>query len=380
MKSGTILLRSLALAAFAVPALPSLIFAGGHQANGTFAGNRVYMTLGPTAARQQGDYIAHDTTAPAGLNTFHRLFIEVPPSLSTMTVQVFDADIHANGGTEGFAQGGMDDDVGGSTTTCDYSLINPGNTTVVTTTVTEGPGASNVNIPRHNAWQTLTSAWTVATPAAGHWEVRVNINGGSDHNGYGVRAFHTTSGTGDTELNVYSEITAAGFKEAIGTQRSRTWTTYPFITSGCNCRYNNFDYDSRGTWSLASRTGDFTANSVSGDISVDDTWDQQSLTGWTSDTQASDYGIWTLTTVLNGSFGSAPGDGPNVINDWFAASTTTGAIANTPTANPPTIAYFRTYLPTDGNAAPIKPYIHQYLTRVTGSGAPTTGVVTRMRA
>lgn len=353
------------LALAAVPVLSSIALAGGHRADGTFAGNQVHITLGPAKARSNGDYVSRVTTAPGGLNAPHRYFIEVPPGLSTMTVQLFDADLHAGGVQE--ASTGLDD-VGTGTTTCDYLLFDPSGTQVGTTlTATE-----NTQAARNNAW----FSWqTIANPAAGHWEVRVDIIGQQDNNAFGVRAFHTSAGTGDTELNVYCEISAPGFEAANVGTTVRSWQEYPYITSGCNCRQSNFDYDSRGSWTLTSRSGNFsTTSAASGGVSGNDVWLQNTISGWTSDEQASDYGIWDFDLTLNGSQGGAPGNGANFINAWFGNF---NAVA-TPTANPPTNA-FRTYLPTDGNTAPIKPYVRQYISFVSGSNGPVTNVATRLR-
>ena len=60
--------------------------------------------------------------------------------------------------------------------------------------------------------------------------------------------------------------------------------------------------------------------------------------------------------------------------DFFMANFQ--AAANPPTANPVTNS-FRIYLPTDSGTAPVKPYIDQQFTYVSGPNLPVTGQTSR---
>src|SRR5689334_19342510 len=99
---------------------------------------------GSGAGTANGDYI---TASTGGLNTFYRYFIGVPPGLSRLTVEIFDADVGAGGATEDTS--GRDRDRNGYDTTATYALVDPGGT-VQTTRFTTG----NTTTPAgaDNAW------------------------------------------------------------------------------------------------------------------------------------------------------------------------------------------------------------------------------------
>src|SRR4029077_7663816 len=84
-----------------------------------------------------------------------------------------------------------------------------------------------------------------------------------------------------------------------------------------------------------------------------------SFGGWTTDTDALDYGLWKL----EGMIGNFPGNGNNNITYYIGNSSSANA---PPTAQPEANTY-RIYLPTDGGAAPVKPYLEQQV-RYSGSG------------
>src|SRR6476620_1820036 len=83
----------------------------------------LHMPQGPCAGTANGDYV---TASTGGLNTFYRYFIEVPPGLGRLTVEVFDADVGVGGSAEGPLGRDRDRD-GGSlfNTTATYTLIRP---------------------------------------------------------------------------------------------------------------------------------------------------------------------------------------------------------------------------------------------------------------
>ena len=199
--------------------------------------------------------------------------------------------------------------------------------------------------------------------AAGHWEVRVNmsssVTAGDDINAFGIRANDGDATAGGTELNIYADsFYALGVNPPAAGTTSRSYTMYPYISSGCSCSKNDFDFDSNngdvGSLSLNSRTGVFTQDYASAALSANDTWRRDSFSGWTSDSVSDEYGIWTADATIKSYlvFGTPNG---NLANLYFGNFQ---AVANPPTANPAANA-FRIYLPNDAGTAPSKPYVDQ---------------------
>jgi len=193
---------------------------------------------------------------------------------------------------------------------------------------------------------------------AGHWELRVDmsgaVTGGDDINALGVRAHDGTAGAGGTELNVYQHSYGAyGVNDE---DASRTYTHYPYVSGGCNFDGNNFDWDSAGGVTFSSRTGAFGQTVAT--LSGNDTWQNSVITGWASDTNATEYGTWEMDLTVAGYPGNA-NYGDFYIGAYNAANPPPGA---QPEANT-----FRIYLPTDAGGAPAKAYLEQQL-RYGGSG------------
>ncbi len=203
---------------------------------------------------------------------------------------------------------------------------------------------------------------------AGHWELRVSQSaGGDDINALGIRADDGDDSSGGTEIPVYYDSQSQyGVNTPPSGTTDRNYTVYPYITSGCSMSENDFDYDSdsgnTGAITLSSRTATFSQSISSASLAVNDMWARNNVSGWTSDTDSEEDGIWSaavrITSYVNGA-----GQNGNYANIYFANSS---AAANPPTANPTTNA-FRVYFPTDGGTAPVKPYLEQQL-RFTGSG------------
>jgi hypothetical protein len=104
---------------------------------------------GSGAPSSNGDY----ATSTAGLNGIYRYFVEAPPGLGRLVVQLFDADVGAGGAGE--AAAGRDRARGGFNTTAEYRLIGPEGTaraTAFTTGDTAGPAGAD------NAWLSLYDA------------------------------------------------------------------------------------------------------------------------------------------------------------------------------------------------------------------------------
>lgn len=218
------------------------------------------------------------------------------------------------------------------------------------------------------------------TPTAGHWELRIDmssdVTGGDDINAFGIRAHDGTSSGGGTELPVYVDsIATYGVNPPASGTNTRSYTVHPYITSGCSCSKNDFDYDSNegntGSLSFTSRTGAFTKNFASAMLSGEDAWRRDAITGWVSDAASSDYGIWNAgVTITSYTSGGQNGNYTNIYMGNFQVG------ANPPGGNP--IANtFRVYLPTDAGTAPVKPHVSQFLSYVSGPNPTQVGQTTR---
>lgn len=356
-----------------VAGLAALLAAGswplGAASTGTSA---LHMPQGPCAGTANGDYV---TASTGGLNTFYRYFIEVPPGIGQLTVEVFDADVGVGGTAEGTAGRDRDRD-GGSlfNTTATYTLIRPDNSTAATLTCTDASCTDN-------AWNTVLSSTTAQNRAVGHWELRVALSGTTctgnnqptDINAIGIRAHDGNSGSGGTELPVYIDsIVQLGVNPPASGSGSRSYTLYPYVTYGCTASSNDFDYDSNegtvGSIAVSSRTGAFSQTFSSASLSTNNTWARNTINRWTSDQLATEYGIWTGSITIDTYTVGGVVNG-NYTDVYFANS---AAAANPPTANPVTNA-FRTYLPTDAGSAPVKPYVEQLLTFKSGTNPPGVG-------
>jgi hypothetical protein len=129
----------------------------------------LFTIAGSSSGTANGDYISDS----GGLNTFYRYFIEVPPGLSRLTIDVFDADVGLGGGTEDTA--GRDRDRNdGFDTTATYTLIDPtgaARTTLFTTGDDTAPTGSD------NAWVSF-----------------FNVTGNNVRDNFGTAAFTNNDG------------------------------------------------------------------------------------------------------------------------------------------------------------------------------------------
>lgn len=325
-----------------------------------------------------GDFIA--STGAGGLNSPYRYYIEVPPGVASLQVDLFDRDVGGGGGAD--ATGDRDRDLGGGYTTCArYQLFRPDGTLATTAVYGINAGGSCPVAPvantGDNVWNNFS---TQAAPAAGHWEIRVDMSSavttGNDVNAYGIRAHDGTPGAGGTELNVYAEsFYIIGVNQ---NGRARTYSLFPYITSGCVADANDFDFDSDapdppgpnappfGSLSLVRRGGGYTHTNAN--MSTNDTWQNVAFTGWTNDQNAIGYGLWTGTMGIQ-DYGLG-NYGPLYIGSFAAA--------NPPPTSQPQASTFRMYLPTDGGAAPVRPYVEQLLTVNSLPNPPQVGQTTRM--
>jgi carboxypeptidase family protein len=220
------------------------------------------------------------------------------------------------------------------------------------------------------------------TVDAGHWEVRVNmssaVTAGDDINAIGIRAHDGTAGVGGTELNMYVDsINGIGVNPPASGTNSRSYAAYPFITSGCTCSENDFDMDSNssavGSITFTSRSGAFSQTFASAALSTDNTWKRNTISGWTTDRAAAEYGVWTGNITVNSYLvaGTPNGNYASIFLANFQAA------ANPPAANP-TANAFRIYLPTDAGTAPTKPFVRQTIIHTGGPNPPIVGQTTQV--
>lgn len=325
---------------------------------------------GGDAGTPNGDYISDDN----GLATVYRYFIEVPPGLGRLTVEVFDADIGEGGGTEDTAGRDRDRDDGYDTQVT-YTLIRPDGSTA------NSLNNCDDNTCNDNTWDTVLNSTSAQNTAAGHWELRVDMGAANDINAIGIRAHDGNSGSGGTELPVYYDShTQIGTNPSSDGENTRSYTLYPYITSGCSAAKNDFDFDSNsggvtgtGSMSFTRRGGGFTQSYTSSSLSTNNTWRRDTFSGWTSDQLSTGYGIWTAAITINTY--NTPGINGNYANVWLSNFQ---AAANPPGANP-TANAFRVYLPTDAGGAPVKPYLEQLLTHKSGVNPVGAGQTSRFQ-
>ncbi len=395
------------LAALLLVAGTSLLAGGKARAASTGATN-LLMPQGAGAEVQFGDYItSHFSStctgcpATAGLNTVYRYFVEVPAGLSHLRIQIFDPDIGGGdtgaGGIEAPAQRDRcRSSAPNPCTSADYNtdvkytLINPSGTTVATQTCNHGVGTGFCT---DNAWSSLLD--TTTTPiAAGHWEIDVDmstaVNTGATKNGtaidinaFGIRADDGDATSGGTEIPVYYQAQSQiGQNPPSSGSGTKTYTFYPYITSGCSFNENDFDYDLNnggtgqnvGSIAFTSRSTNFTLTVAATSLSTNDNWKTNNVSGYTSASDSTDYGIWKMATAISNYTVTGVVDG-NYANVYVSNSSASGA----PADNAPTANSFRVYFPTDGGAAPVKPYMEQearYLGGSSGPNPPSSGQTT----
>ncbi len=334
-----------------------------------------------------GDFVGCSTSP--GLNTYYSVFIEVPSGTPRLTIDIYDAD---HGSTGGPAAANRFDNRTGATTT-NYSLFDPAGTSISLNTILSGTGlnfnqgdnsAVGTNGPDTRAandqWKNF---FTRENPAAGHWELRIIQPGGGDSgvNPFGVAA-HTLDPGANRDQNLGGPTTGRGLNMYfdpgihLGPQNTErqppiTWNYYPYITSGCTCRANDFDWDATsgtGTIAFTSRTGTqtFSTTAVSGAT----VWASYEVGPWTTNTSAVDYGIWRNDITISTS-------GNNHITYYIGNYSAAVPSGNGGTQIPNTTVWrqgdkFRVYFPGDAGSstAPLKPYMTQRLFYI---GNPTNG-------
>jgi hypothetical protein len=398
-RTGLRLLACLILTA--APGLnPLNPLSGGRAQAATTGSTNLLMPQATGAESQFGDFISSSQASGPGtsnpcpacsitpINTIYRYYIEVPSGLSHLRVQIFDADFGAGGAAGGEDATGTtqrDRRRSGFDSSVKYTLIRPDGTTAATQTC----NATATAFCADNAWSSILD--TTTTPIQnGHWELDVDqssavntgatFNNPADINAIGIRA-DDGSQTDATEIPVYYQGQNQIGQNLTGTTTAGTknYTFYPYVTSGCSFTENDFDYDLNngtagqnvGSIKFTSRSTNFTKTFANTSLSQNDVWQSNSVSAFTTDSDAVDYGIWTMAAAISNytSGGALQG---NYANIYVANSS---AAAPPPANNAPTANTFRVYFGTDAGGTPVKPYMEQEARYVGGSSGPNPPAV-----
>lgn len=351
--------------------LTALFLPSGQIRAASTSSTGLFTIQGVAAGSNQGDDITTNSLS-------YSYFIEVPPGLSSLVVGLFDADVSGDGPLLQRDQTRS----GSADTSCAYTLISPSATLIPLITAASGGGGT---CPAGGA--ALNNNWcsfTQASPAAGHWELRIGCSSGDDSNAVGVRAHDGTAGSGGTELNVYYD-SYTNYGRNNGTA-ARSYTHYPWVTRNCEASANEFDADDDGTTgnsdgadvTLISRTMAFMQTTPT---SGDDAWANTLVTGWNSNGSAVDYGLWQLDLRVADRSPQPPADTRNYLtfsltdNDATPPGPNSGDNLNQPDTNA-----FRVYLSTDAiddvngvATKPAKPYLRQTIAHIAGPNPPGMG-------
>jgi Peptidase family C25 len=121
MRSSGMVLRK-----FASVVCAAYLFAAPLYAGSTTS---LHTPQGADAATNNGDFVtSEDGGPPPALDTYYSYFVEVPPNLTSLQIQIFDADIGAGPADED--DNGRDRNRNAYETEATYSLINPANVNV----------------------------------------------------------------------------------------------------------------------------------------------------------------------------------------------------------------------------------------------------------
>lgn len=356
-------LFAVALATFVVGTAPA--FAGS-------TGTMLYRLQGGGAGTNNGDFVSDQ----GAMNDVYHFWVEVPPTATQLTIQIFDADV-GKGATDDASD--RDRQRGGSwDTVTTYSLFSPGNVAIPAGSL--GFTNSGQAATLDNNWATF---YTTNTPIAGHWEVRVALNASNtdDVNAFGLRAFAQAGGP---ELNVYADDFIGIGANATG-NNSNSFTFYPYVTDGCTINHKDFDLDEANALApggvqqhamYTNRTGNYTTTFNNASLSAATVWANnaapisatvgaQNPSG--TETTRTGMGIWTANYIVNEVAANNANFGTIVIgDDTNAALPTNGSASPLPNA-------FRIYEPTDAGGVPQLPYLVQTALWSSGPNPPTNG-------
>ena len=307
-----------------------------------------------------GDFVSQSLTGSA---RDYRYVVEVPSGLAQLTIELFDADFGAGGAAEQTdVAAGASFNAGSSVS---YRALSPSTQQLGTLTGnTSGPIGAN------NNWTTLLS---MNAPSPGHYSVRVSVPPGVlDSNGYRVRARGLTATRGGggaaQELSIFQEGYASLGHPASGAIGTTNASFYPYVTKGCQLRTRTFDFDAAST--SASSIGINASNGFSqlfndAQLSDDNQWNTLDSGAFTTQSQASGYGIWNASVTIEGGGGTA-----NQATLYFGSTNAQSGTA-LPTSNPAS-GSFRMYQSENGGA-PQKPSLRQQLFHVSGANPASPG-------
>ncbi|MEM1177782.1 MAG: hypothetical protein AAGM22_05530 [Acidobacteriota bacterium] len=272
--------------------------------------NQLLGLLGANRGFGFGDYVsdaASGLQSTLGTGARFQFFVEVPPGQTTLTVEIFDADIGA-GDVAGSEEHDQNDNTPYDTSTT-YELLDPTGASVATITLPPqdcDPTTAGQQTACNNTWSDL-GTFTVANPDPGHWLMTVFTPdlaaNQDDNNSFGLRAHDGDATAGGTEYNVYAD-TYVGIGQVFGSSIapfpafSRTHDLYPLISGFCSCDANDWDTDSDGDESTtytpprppAGTPTSFTPTPAS----MNGNWGQDVISGFTTGTDATNYGLWDL--------------------------------------------------------------------------------------
>nr|MBP7589623.1 hypothetical protein [Thermoanaerobaculia bacterium] len=243
-----------------------------------------------------------------------------------------------------------------------------------------GSGVITSTLGAAENWRTLTFGLrglpSLSAVTSGHYEIRIDSGGGDDLNAIGVRAHDGTSGSGGTELPVYYDSHTQFGVNPDTDPTSRDYDVFPWITNGCQGVISTFDFDannaaSQGAIGLTSPLSEpggtaYTQTVADAALSTDNVWLRNTFGPWTTDSRSTRYGIWRADVNIQ-TYVTGGGLNGNYTNMYMAPSTQP---ADPPSQ--PEVGVYRIYLPTDvsDTTMPVKPYIEQLITWVSGPNPP----------
>lgn len=393
-KSASRLPHLLILATLLLAALPA--WGGGtpdpsNVALSTTNRNSLIGLLGPDRGFGFGDYLTDRVSGlqRGGAVETYDFYVEVPPGQTQLVVQIFDADAGAgdNLGTPAVNEDLHDQDntTAGWSMVTTYELFDPSGASVAVRNLPGqdcDPVTAGLQNFCDNTWSDL-GVFTITNPVPGHWRLAVGspntaVSDEDDANSFGLRAHDGNPTAAGNEFPVYAntlvgvgQLYAANFGADPGL--SRTTDFFPFIRRDCTCESNDWDSDAADpideSTVFTTRTG-ATPNGSNGTLSLGTLWRQNVLTGWNTEENATDYGLWRLrwTTGRFNFMTFYMGDETNFDPSNAAPGPGNG---QEPNSNPENGA-IRLYFPADGSrmfgltggandaiTAPLKPWVGQ---------------------
>ena len=367
--------------------------------------------LGPDRGFGFGDYLTDRVSGlqRGGAVETYDFYIEVPPDQLQLVLQIFDADAGAGDNlATNPANEDLHDQNNGTNNwemSTTYELFDPSGASVAVRNLPGqdcDPVTAGLQTFCDNTWSDL-GVFTIANPVPGHWRLAVGspntaLTSEDDANYYGLRAHDGDATAGGEEFPIYAntlvgvgQVYAASFAADPGLSRIQDF--FPFIRRDCTCESNDWDSDSTApideSTVFTTRTG-ATPTGNNGTLSLGTVWRQNVLTGWTTEQNATDYGLWRLRWT-SGRFNHITyymGDETNFDPSNAAPGPGNG---QEPNSNPENGA-IRLYFPADGSrlfglaggaddviTPPLKPWVGQSWALVGGQPPIEANVTTTVR-